>query len=162
MTVKLYILRHGETEWSLSGQHTGCTDIPLTAHGEEEARRLASRLRGIRFSAALCSPRQRAKRTCDLAGLSAVARVEPDSPSGIMAITRACQLPRLSRSGRGGTSSLTDVRTANCLTRYRRERIGSFKDSKRLKEAWLSFRMVTFLGSSQSGGLGCRQSAAND
>ena len=59
--VKLYVVRHGETEWSLSGQHTGSIDIPLTGHGEEEARRLAPHLSGIRFSAALCSPRQRAK-----------------------------------------------------------------------------------------------------
>jgi probable phosphoglycerate mutase len=49
MPVKLYVVRHGETEWSLSGQHTGRTDIPLTARGEEEARRLASRLNGIHF-----------------------------------------------------------------------------------------------------------------
>ena len=60
MPVKLYIVRHGETEWSLSGQHTGRTDIPLTGHGEEEARRLVPLLSGIRFSTALCSPRQRA------------------------------------------------------------------------------------------------------
>jgi probable phosphoglycerate mutase len=78
MPVKLYIVRHGETEWSLSGQHTGRTDIPLTSHGEEEARRLMPLLSGIGFSAALCSPRQRAQRTCELAGLGALARVEPD------------------------------------------------------------------------------------
>ena len=78
MPVKLYIVRHGETEWSVSGQHTGSTDIPLTAHGEEEAKRLAPWLSGIRFSAALCSPRQRAQRTCELAGLEYLAQVEPD------------------------------------------------------------------------------------
>src|SRR6201989_3434637 len=78
MPVKLYLMRHGETEWSLSGQHTGRTDIPLTANGEEEARQLAPRLNGIRFSAALRSPRQRAQRTAELAGLGARAQVEPD------------------------------------------------------------------------------------
>ena len=78
MPVKLYVVRHGETEWSLSGQHTGSTDIPLTGHGEEEARRLAPHLSGIRFSAALCSRRRRAQRTCELAGLGALAQVEPD------------------------------------------------------------------------------------
>src|SRR5580704_10030202 len=78
MPVKIYVVRHGETEWSLSGQHTGSTDIPLTGHGEEEARRLAPHLSCIRFSAALCSPRQRAKKTCELAGLGALAQVEPD------------------------------------------------------------------------------------
>jgi broad specificity phosphatase PhoE len=75
---KLYLIRHGETEWSLSGQHTGRTDIPLTEHGEEEARRLVPLLKDVRFSTALCSPRQRARHTCDLAGLGALAHVEPD------------------------------------------------------------------------------------
>src|SRR5215467_13861396 len=78
VVAKLYLVRHGETEWSLSGQHTGRTDIPLTAHGEDEARRLIPGLKGIEFSAALCSPRQRALRTCELAGLGALAQVEPD------------------------------------------------------------------------------------
>jgi probable phosphoglycerate mutase len=78
MPVKLYLMRHGETEWSLSGQHTGITDIPLTGNGEDEARRLGQRLSGIHFSAALSSPRQRAQRTCELAGLGALAQVEPD------------------------------------------------------------------------------------
>ena len=78
MVGKLYIIRHGETEWSLSGQHTGRTDIPLTAHGEEEARRLAPWLKDIQFSVALCSPRQRAQRTCELAGMGALAKVEPN------------------------------------------------------------------------------------
>ena len=78
MPVKLYVVRHGETEWSLSGQHTGSTDIPLTVHGEEEAKRLAPWLSGIHFSSVLCSPRQRAQRTCELAGLGALAQVEPD------------------------------------------------------------------------------------
>jgi probable phosphoglycerate mutase len=78
VSAKLYLIRHGETEWSLSGQHTGRTDIPLTAHGEDEARRLAPELKGVDFSVALCSPRQRAHRTCELAGLGALAKVEPD------------------------------------------------------------------------------------
>jgi broad specificity phosphatase PhoE len=78
MPVKLYVVRHGETEWSLSGQHTGSTDIPLTVRGEEEAKRLAPWLSGIHFSAVLCSPRQRAKRTSELAGLGSLAQVEPD------------------------------------------------------------------------------------
>jgi broad specificity phosphatase PhoE len=78
MPVKLYVVRHGETEWSLSGQHTGSTDIPLTAGGEEEAKRLAPWFSGISFSCALCSPRQRAQRTCELAGLGALAEIEPD------------------------------------------------------------------------------------
>jgi probable phosphoglycerate mutase len=73
-----YLIRHGETEWSLSGQHTGATDIPLTSRGEEEARELGQRLRGIRFAHVLVSPRLRARRTCELAGLGAAAEVAPE------------------------------------------------------------------------------------
>jgi probable phosphoglycerate mutase len=74
----LYFVRHGETEWSLSGQHTGHSDIPLTPRGEDQARALASRLRAIHFDHILTSPRQRARRTCELAGLAAAATVDPD------------------------------------------------------------------------------------
>lgn len=76
--LNLYLVRHGRTKWSLSGQHTGRTDIPLTAEGEEEARKLAPWLGGLHFSRVLTSPRQRAKRTCELAGLGSRAEIEPD------------------------------------------------------------------------------------
>jgi broad specificity phosphatase PhoE len=76
--LRLYLIRHGETEWSLSGQHTGRSDIPLTGHGEDEARTLAPCFRGISFSGVLTSPRQRARRTCELAGLGSAAEIEPD------------------------------------------------------------------------------------
>lgn len=72
----VYLLRHGETEWSLSGQHTGTTDIPLTPRGEEEARSLKQRLGGVAFQRVLTSPRIRARRTCELAGLGAAAVVD--------------------------------------------------------------------------------------
>ncbi len=78
MPVRLYLIRHGETEWSLSGRHTGHTDIPLTARGEDGARELGHRLRDIQFARVLTSPRQRARRTCELAGLGPSAEVEPD------------------------------------------------------------------------------------
>jgi broad specificity phosphatase PhoE len=74
----LYIIRHGETAWSLTGQHTGVTDLPLTPHGEAQARGLASPLRDIDFSQVLTSPLLRARQTCDLAGLGADALIEPD------------------------------------------------------------------------------------
>ena len=78
MPLRLYLVRHGETEWSLSGQHTGRTDIPLTARGEDGARELGQRLRDIPYARVLTSPRQRARRTCELAGLGAMAEIEPD------------------------------------------------------------------------------------
>jgi broad specificity phosphatase PhoE len=76
--LRLYLVRHGETEWSLSGQHTGSTEIPLTANGEEGARRLAPILRDIAFARVLTSPRRRAQRTCELAGLGAHAEIAPE------------------------------------------------------------------------------------
>ena len=72
------LARHGETAWSLTGQHTGRNDIPLTARGEEQARKLADRLRGSVYDRVLVSPLQRARRTCELAGFAEVAEVEPD------------------------------------------------------------------------------------
>lgn len=75
---QLYLIRHGETAWSLTGQHTGRTDLPLTAHGEQLARALAPGLKAIRFSRVLTSPRLRARTTCELAGLGAAAEVEPE------------------------------------------------------------------------------------
>ena len=74
----IYLVRHGETAWSLSGQHTGRSDLPLTAHGEEQARALESRLKGLRFDRVLSSPLRRARRTCELAGFSAGATLDQD------------------------------------------------------------------------------------
>ena len=74
----VYLARHGETEWSVSGQHTGLTDIPLTPRGERNAVRLGERLKGIAFAHVLTSPLQRAKRTCDLAGFGAQCRVDAE------------------------------------------------------------------------------------
>ena len=68
-TSSLWLVRHGETEWSGSGRHTGRTDIDLTPEGEAAARRLAERLRGVEFARVLSSPRLRARRTAELAGL---------------------------------------------------------------------------------------------
>src|SRR5471030_2109581 len=78
MPARHYLIRHGETAWSLSGQHTSRTDIPLTARGEAGARELGQRLRGVPFARVLTSPRPRARRTCELAGLGAVAAIEPN------------------------------------------------------------------------------------
>ena len=74
----VYLARHGETAWSLTGQHTGLTDLPLTDNGQRNARRLGQRLEGLTFAKVLTSPLQRARRTCELAGLGAQAEVDPD------------------------------------------------------------------------------------
>ncbi|HEY7318082.1 MAG TPA: histidine phosphatase family protein [Candidatus Binatia bacterium] len=74
----IYVARHGETAWSLSGQHTGVTDLPLTERGEGNARRLGERLKGLTFTKVFTSPLQRAARTCELAGFGATAELDGD------------------------------------------------------------------------------------
>jgi broad specificity phosphatase PhoE len=74
----VYLARHGETAWSVSGQHTGRTDLPLTERGEEQARALGRRLRAVAFAKVLTSPSQRAVRTCALAGFGAAAEIDPE------------------------------------------------------------------------------------
>jgi probable phosphoglycerate mutase len=74
----VYLARHGETAWSLSGQHTGRTDLPLTERGERNARALGERLKGHKFARVFTSPLQRARRTAELAGFGGVAVVDPD------------------------------------------------------------------------------------
>ena len=74
----VYLARHGETAWSLSGQHTGHTDLPLTERGERNARRLEDRLRGLTFARVFTSPLQRAVRTCELAGFKSIAEFNRD------------------------------------------------------------------------------------
>jgi broad specificity phosphatase PhoE len=75
---RIYVARHGETQWSLTGQHTGLTDLPLTSRGEQNARQLGKRLKGVSFAAVFTSPLQRAKRTCELSGFGAAALVDHD------------------------------------------------------------------------------------
>ena len=73
-----YLARHGETEWSRKGRHTGLTDLPLTEQGERNAQRLRERLTGLLFVKVLTSPLQRARRTSELAGFGGVAEVDPE------------------------------------------------------------------------------------
>jgi probable phosphoglycerate mutase len=74
----VYLARHGETAWSLTGQHTGHTDLPLTERGERNARALGERLSGLKFAKVFTSPMLRARRTCQLAGFGSVAAVDQD------------------------------------------------------------------------------------
>jgi len=75
---EVYLARHGNTAWTVTGQHTGLTDLPLTPNGECNARRLGERLKGMTFAKVFTSPLQRASRTCELAGFGAVAETDPD------------------------------------------------------------------------------------
>ena len=73
-----FLARHGDTAWTVSGQHTGRTDLPLLPEGEENARRLGERLKGMHFVKVVTSPLHRAARTCELAGFGSVAETDPD------------------------------------------------------------------------------------
>jgi broad specificity phosphatase PhoE len=72
---EVYLARHGETAWTITGQHTGRTDIPLTARGEQNALSLRQRLNGVTFAKVLVSPLSRARRTCELAGFGDIGEV---------------------------------------------------------------------------------------
>ncbi len=74
--IELWLVRHGETEWSLDGRHTSWTDIPLTEHGRQRALELRDYLTGKKFSAVFVSPRQRARATCEIAGYGDVAVID--------------------------------------------------------------------------------------
>jgi broad specificity phosphatase PhoE len=74
----IYLARHGQTAWSLTGQHTGLTDLPLTERGEQEARDLGKRLAAFTFAKVFTSPLQRAARTCEIAGFGTVAETDAD------------------------------------------------------------------------------------
>jgi probable phosphoglycerate mutase len=78
MAGQVWLIRHGETVWSLSGAHTGRTDLPLTPEGERKAAALGAKLAGHKFALVLTSPLQRARRTCELAGFGAVAEIDPN------------------------------------------------------------------------------------
>jgi broad specificity phosphatase PhoE len=75
-STELWLVRHGETEWSLSGAHTSRTDIPLTEHGRKRAEELRDYLKGTKFAAVFVSPMQRARETCAIAGFGDVAKVD--------------------------------------------------------------------------------------
>jgi broad specificity phosphatase PhoE len=126
----IYIARHGETAWTITGQHTGLTDLPLTAQGEKNARALASRLAGITFGKVITSPLQRARQTCALAGFQSVAEIDPDlvewnygEYEGLRSIEIRAKCPdwQLFRDGCPGGESPADVqvRADNVIARVR-------------------------------------------
>lgn len=76
--MNIFVIRHGETEWSLSGAHTGRTDLPLTSEGEKKALRIRDVLAGHKFALVLTSPLERARRTCEIAGFGDEAQIDPN------------------------------------------------------------------------------------
>jgi broad specificity phosphatase PhoE len=102
----IYLARHGETAWTISGQHTGRSDIPLTERGERNARRLGERLNGLSFAKVLTSPLQRARRTCELAGFGNACEVDSNLLEWDYGeIRRQDQRGRSTNSRRTGTCS---------------------------------------------------------
>ena len=117
---RIFLIRHGQTEWSVSGQHTGRTDVPMTPKGEDHARRLASVLDNIKFDTVLTSPLQRTRRTCELSGLADQAQNDPDllewdygSFEGLTSEAIALKNPdwRLFRDGAPQGESIQEVAT---------------------------------------------------
>ena len=128
---RLYVIRHGETAWSLSGRHTGHTDIPLTARGQDAARAAGQRIRDIHFSHVLTSPLQRARRTCELAGLGATAEVDPAWRSGITAITKEGTPRTFARNTPAGVFFATVAQGARRQIRFPPAPAGSSRVSPR-------------------------------
>ncbi len=116
----IYLARHGETAWSLSGQHTGLTDLPLTERGERNARALGERLRGLTFAKVFTSPLQRAARTCELAGFGAAAEIDPDLVEWDYGQYEGRRTARSTRSARTGNCSATAAPEENRRTRSER------------------------------------------
>jgi probable phosphoglycerate mutase len=131
----IYLVRHGETAWTLSGQHTGRTDLALTDDGELQARQLGTRLRQLDLDSVLSSPLQRARRTCELAGLSLQCEIEPDlmewdygSYEGLRTADIQLQLPgwNIFRDGcPDGESPLDVKRRADRVVHRLKERGGN-------------------------------------
>src|SRR5262245_22460920 len=113
------LVRHGETAWTITGQHTGRTDIPLTSHGEDQAKALRARLRDMRFGDVFTSPLQRARRACELAGFGAVAAVDADLAEWNYGEYEGRRL-RFEPNARRGICSTTVARTANPWPRSER------------------------------------------
>src|ERR1017187_1242005 len=99
MLPQVYLVRHGATSWSSEGRHTGRTEIPLTVQGERNARGLAARLGAVAYTHVFTSPRLRARRTCELAGLGGAAEIDPDLAAGLEPLSRRLPGRRIAGAG---------------------------------------------------------------
>ena len=125
----IYLARHGETAWSLSGQHTGLTDLPLTERGEQTARRLGERLQGLTFLGVFTSPLQRARRTCELAGFGSTAEVDPDLVEWDYGQYEGRRVQTSGRNTRTGIYSATVVLVARARSKSTPAQIGLLPES---------------------------------
>ena len=116
-SLQLWLVRHGETEWSLSGQHTGRTDLPLTPIGEQQARDIGRLLRGQRFGVVLTSPLLRARETCRLAGYGDNAVVDPNLQEWTTEIMKGGLPLRFKSNGRPGRYGATECLAARAFSR---------------------------------------------
>jgi broad specificity phosphatase PhoE len=114
----VYLARHGDTAWTVSGQHTGRTDLPLLPEGEENARRLGERLKGLQFAKVFTSPLQRAVRTCELAGFGSAAKIDPDLMEWDYGKYEGLLSAENTKNGLIGSSFGTAAREANLRRRW--------------------------------------------
>jgi broad specificity phosphatase PhoE len=134
-----YLARHGETSWTLSGQHTGLTDLPLTEHGDRTARRLGERLKGLTFARVFTSPLQRARQTCELAGFGPIAEIDPDLVEWDYGRYEGRTGAEFGRNVRTGTCSATVAPEAKRLSKSAPVRTESLTDYVRFRETcWFS------------------------
>ena len=155
---RVYLARHGETAWTISRQHTGRTDIPLTERGEANARSLGERLKGETFELVFVSPLGRARRTCELAGLRCPSpSARPTCSSGTTARTRAGPRPKSARSGPGGTCFATAVPGASRSRRSVPGPTASWLASSGHAAASSSSAMATSSASWPRAGWACRR-----
>jgi broad specificity phosphatase PhoE len=119
----VYLARQGETAWSISGQHTGLADLPLTERGQRHATRLGERLKGLTFAKIFTSPLQRAATTSQLAGFGATAQSDRDLVEWDYGHTRAGARARSTWSVPAGNCSATHVPAASRLLKHVREPI---------------------------------------
>jgi len=153
--MNVFAIRHGETAWSLSGQHTGTTDIPLTDNGRHLAERLRPVLAKERFVLVLCSPMQRARVTCELAGLSASAVIDVDLSEWNYGEYEGLTSAQINETRPGWLFFATAVRAVRHRNRSVSGRIGSSPGRAPLRATWQCSRTVTSCVRSSRGGSGC-------
>ena len=154
--LRLYLIRHGETEWSLASKHTSYTDLPLTEQGEEGARRLGQKLRASEFNRVFTSPSRRARSTCTLAELTPLPKSNPPWRSGTMASTKAGALWTFKTSGLTGIFFRTAVRKVNRPRRFAAALIYSSPVCADSMETWRFLHTVSLAAFWRCDGSDCR------